>query len=112
MKPIVLIAALATALAGCTNSKDRVQYDGQYFRTKVSKVDKQVDVFTVRVKDPTKSINGARAAAHHEGTAYCVENFGTSDIIWNVDPLDAEAAVTVTDNTLVFEGRCPQAQRI
>ena len=112
MKPIALTLLLgASVLAGC-NDSDRVQYDGQYFRAKVAKVDKRVDVFTVTIKDPTRSIEGARAAAHHEGTSYCVGNFGTSDIIWNIDPLDAEAQVTVVDNALVFQGRCPQAQRI
>ena len=107
----VIVALGAATLAGCTDSKNRIAYDGQYFRAKVNKVDKQNDVFVVTVKDPTKSIKGARLAAHHEATAYCVQNFGTSDIIWVVDPLDEEVQLSVVDNQLGFQGRCPQAQR-
>lgn len=112
MKPIVLIAALcALGLAGCSNNKNLILYEGQAFRAKVGKVDKQRDVFVVTVKDAGKSIDGARAAAHQRGTEYCVENFGTSQIIWNVDPLDPQTQITLTDNTLTFQGQCPQAQR-
>lgn len=72
MKPLVLIAALsAIAVTGCTDSENRVAYDGQYFRTKVSAVDKDRDVFVLTVKDPGKSLLGARLSAHHEGTQYC-----------------------------------------
>lgn len=109
----VLSATLVAALvAGCTDSKNRIAYDGQFFRAKVSKVDKQRDVFVVSVKDPGKSIEGARLAAHHEGTSYCIENYGTSAVIWNVDPLDEEGQLTITDDRLIYQGRCPQAQRI
>lgn len=111
MTKLIMIAVAGTlALAACTDSKNRIAFDGQYFRAKVSKVDKQRDVFVVTVKDPAKSIDGARAAALHEATAYCVENFGTSQIIWQVDPADDEAPVTVDGNELSYQGRCPQAQ--
>lgn len=112
IKTSVLFATVAVlGLGACTDSKNRVQFDGQYFRAKISKVDKQRDVFVVTVKDPTKSVEGARAAALHEATTYCIENFGSSKIIWQVDPMDTETPLAVADNQIVFQGRCPQAQR-
>ena len=113
MKPIVLIATLfAVGVTGCVNKENRVTYDGQYFRTKVSKVEKQRDIFVVTVKDPGKSFEGARASAHHVATAYCVSNFGTSEIIWVVDPLNKEVPLRIEGKELSFQGKCPQAQRI
>jgi hypothetical protein len=81
-------------------------FDGKYFRTKVSKVDKQRDVFQVTVQEPTKSIDGAREAGRHAGVSYCVKNYGNSDIDWAIGP-DMEQ-LRVSDNKLVFQGTCPQ----
>ncbi|MGB3247052.1 MAG: hypothetical protein WBB25_21170 [Sulfitobacter sp.] len=113
IRTLALVATLgATTLAGCTDSKSRILFDGQYFRAKISKVDKQRDVFVVTVKDPTKSIEGARLAAHHEATSYCVKNFGSSEINWVTDPLDETTQLRIADRQVSFQGRCPQAQRI
>ena len=107
----VITAISAAALSGCGQNKNRVTYEGQSFNAKLSKVDKQRDVFVVSVKDPARSMDGARQAAHHAATSYCVETYGTSDIIWDINPLDEEVQLRVTDNQLSFRGRCPQAQR-
>jgi len=40
--------------------------------TKLSKVDGQRDVFTLRVRNASQSITGAREAARYEATVYCV----------------------------------------
>ncbi len=103
---IVLAVVSAVMVTGCVAKKDRVLFDGKYFRAKVSKVDKQRDVFQVTVKDPAKSIDGAREAGRHAGVSYCVENYGNSDIEWSVGP-DTEQ-LRVVDNKLVFQGKCPQ----
>jgi len=113
IRPLVLFSIVgALALSACTDSDNRIAYDGQYFRTKVSAIDKDRDVFVLTVKDPNKSLTGARLAAHHEGTQYCVGNFGTSDIAWDIDPLDEEAQLRIEGDLLTFQGTCPQAQRI
>lgn len=103
----VLVMGLAL-LAGCTDSKNRIAFDGQYFRTKVAKVDGERDVFTVRIRDVQRSLEGAREAGRHAGNAYCVENFGSSDIAWSVGPDTPPEQLRITDNTLVFQGVCPQ----
>lgn len=111
IKPLVT-ALLCTALLGACQNQKRVTYDGQLFRAKAKKVDKQRDSFVVRVKDPGKSLLGARQAAHHTGVTYCIRTFGSSDIVWSVDPLDRDIAPSVVDGDLVYSGTCPQAQRI
>ena len=112
MKSLVLMAAVAAALAGCADPTKRILYDGQFFRTKAKAVDKTLDTFVLTVKDPGKSLLGARQAAHHEGVRYCVKNFGTSEIIWDIDPLDEQSQPRIVDNAMTFQGKCPQAQRI
>lgn len=110
MKMVTLSVAIAAGLmvAGCTDSKNRIAFDGHYFRTKVSKVDGQRDVFTVRIRDVARSLDGAREAGRHAGNAYCIENFGSSDIAWSVGPDTPPEALSIEDNTLIFAGVCPK----
>ena len=115
MMRILGITALvlgAAAMAGCVNKNNRITYDGKYFRAKASKVDKQRDVFVVTVRDASQSLDGARQAAYHTGVSYCLASFGSSDIIWEQDPLDEESTLRIADDTLSVQGRCPQAQEI
>ena len=105
----VIAALLGTALiAGCQNNKDRVAFDGKYFRAKVGKVDGQRDVITVTVRDVSQSLDGARAAGRFEAVSYCVKNFGSSDIAWTVGPDTPTPQLQIADNTLVLQGTCPQ----
>ena len=106
----IALAAAGLALAGCSDNSKRVAFDGQFFRAKVSDVDNQRDVFVVAVRDPGKSVEGARAAALHEATAYCVGNYGSSEIVWEVDPTDTSIPARIEGDQLVYRGRCPQAQ--
>ena len=108
MKLTVAGMVALAVLAGCTDSKNRLAFDGQYFRTKVSKVDKQRDVFTVRIRDVARSLDGAREAGRHAGVSYCVENYGSSKITWAVGPDTPPEELQIVDNTLVFQGVCPQ----
>ncbi|MEP5732511.1 MAG: hypothetical protein ABJL67_24435 [Sulfitobacter sp.] len=103
--PVVLMAAL---VAGCTDRKNRLQFDGHFFRTKVSKVDGQRDVIQVRIRDVAKSLDGAREAGRHAGISYCVKNYGSSKIAWSVGPDTPSEELRITDNALVFQGVCPQ----
>lgn len=93
-------------LAGCTDSKNRIAFDGQYFRTKVQKVDGQREVFTVRIRDVARSLDGAREAGRHAGISHCVDNFGSSDIAWGVGPDTPPETLSIEDNTLIFSGVC------
>ena len=87
--------------------QDRLAFDGKYFRTKLSKVDGQRDVFTLRVRNASQSINGAREAARYEATVYCVTNYGSSDIKWVVGPDTPPENLRLVDDALTFQGACP-----
>jgi len=102
----IMALVLGGLVAGCTKKEDRILFDGKYFRTKVSKVDKQRDVFQVTVKDPQKSIDGAREAGRHAGVSYCVATYGSSDIKWAIGPDDEQ--LRIADNRLILQGTCPQ----
>ncbi|MFK7838170.1 MAG: hypothetical protein AB8B60_18315 [Sulfitobacter sp.] len=108
MKFAIPLIVMAAVLAGCTDSKNRLAFDGHFFRAKVAKVDGQRDVFTVRIRDVAQSLDGARQAGGHEGITYCVENYGSSKIDWSVGPDTPPEELRIVDNTLVFQGVCPQ----
>tara|TARA_R110002049_G_scaffold23545_2_gene83280 strand:+ start:93392 stop:93718 length:327 start_codon:yes stop_codon:yes gene_type:complete len=108
MKYAISILLAAGLLVGCGNKSDRIAFDGKYFRVKVSKVDRQLDVFQVTVKDAAQSIDGARAAARYEATKYCVGTYGSSDIVWSVGPDTPPEQLRLVDGALTFHGTCPQ----
>lgn len=103
------IVALAL-MAGCTNSEDRIAFDGKYFRAKARKVEKQRDMFEVSVKGVSQSLDGARQAAEYEGVKYCVSFFGSSDIYWMIGPETPDVSLPIEGDTLTYKGRCPQAR--
>ena len=109
MKTGLLIAALGLALlAGCSNNKNRIAFDGHFYRTKVGKVEGERHVFEVRVRDVSQSLAGAREAGRHAGVSYCVENYGSSEIEWILGPDTPAEALRIADNTLFFQGVCPR----
>lgn len=110
MKSIALIAAAGLALTACTSADERVRYDGIPFQVKFKPANKKVSRkdFIVEVKEPQQSVKGARAAAHHGGVTYCLAEagYGTSDIIWENDPLDEEVPLVIDGKSAVFRGKC------
>lgn len=106
MTRIVILLMTLGLVAGC-NAQDRLNYqefDGIYFPTTSKSQRQQKNVFTVRVRNATRSLDGARQAAHYEGTKYCVSTFGSSDIAWETD-LQAEE-LTLSGNDLIAAGTC------
>lgn len=107
MKILFPVFAIALMLGACTNEDELVAFDGKYFRTKVKKVDKQWDVFTVEIRNVSQSLDGAREAGRYAGTEYCVGLFGSSDITWKVGPDTPPENLRIVDDRLTFEGTCP-----
>ena len=103
----VLVCSLA-ALSACNDKEDAIAFDGQYFRAKVSKVDKQRDQFTVTVGPVSASLDGAREAGRYEATKYCIEQYGTSDKTWVVGPDSPSEALRIEGDKLVLRGACDQ----
>lgn len=106
--PILMlaVAVAVTGLSACGNRDKRVAFDGVYFKTKAKRVDDDYSEFTVSIASPSASIEGAREAGRYEGTRYCIENAGTSRILWTVGPDTDPAQLRIQDDTLVFRGRC------
>ena len=97
------------ALAGCNADKDnQTLFDGQQFRTKAKPADRKVTLaaFTVDVKNVSKSLKGARAAGEYAGIRYCVVNYGSSRIDWEVGPETDPETLVIEKDSLTFRGTC------
>ncbi len=104
---MALIMAGALALTACTNRDEAFAFDGQYYRAKASKLDKDDRAqFAVSVKPVSASLDGAREAGRYEGTRYCIENYGTSQIEWSEGPDAEDGTLRVDNDTLLLQGEC------
>jgi len=83
-----------------------VTFDGSFFRVNSKKVGGDRRSFEVTVRQGTGSVDGALQAGAHEGTSYCVRNFGSSDIDWVVDPYEPPEDYMPTGGTLTLPGTC------
>jgi hypothetical protein len=104
------VAALCLlALAGCNVDKDKqIRFDGHHFRTKAKPTDRKVALapFTVEVKNVSQSLKGARAAGEYAGIRYCVVNYGSSSIDWEVGPETDPETLVIEKDQLTFRGTC------
>lgn len=99
-----LILAL---MAGCARREDRVLFDGEFFRAKVSREDRKArQGFTVKVSPVSSGFEGALQAGEYEATRYCIETYGTSDIDWIVGPEAEAESLPVVNNSLTMAGEC------
>lgn len=110
MKFLAVFGLCLGLLAGCTSSEDRILFDGQFYNAKLRKVDRELDVFTVSVRPVSKSLQGARDAGLYEATTYCINTYGSSDIVWTVGPDADEGQLGIEKDTLFLQGRCPNAR--
>ena len=101
---VVVASTLVAACSGTTRNVNAVKFDGHYFAGRASKNSADPHGFSVRIRNAAKSIAGAREAARYEATIYCIEQFGTSDIIWSIDPYDE--AISLSNGSLTLAGRC------
>ena len=104
---LVLLLAAVAMLVACGPRSDRVTFNGVYYKAKAKPVEKE-DVLTFAVKVPRvdRGFQGALLAGEYEGTRYCLENAGTSDIDWANGPEGDEGTIPVSNNTMTFTGRC------
>ena len=105
MGNFLIISLSILLLLGCSarNNENRVPFDGVLFNPKL-KVGASKKDFEIIVPRSHRSLFGAKEAGRYEATIYCVNKFGTSDIIWDVSPDDISK---VTSNKSIFiKGRC------
>ncbi|EDM71214.1 hypothetical protein RAZWK3B_13374 [Roseobacter sp. AzwK-3b] len=106
MRALILMTVSALMLAACSERSERVLFDGMYFPAKAKKAsDDRLD-FEVSVRRASQSLEAAQAAGRHEGTRYCIENFGTSEIAWSEGPDGESGAVQMSNGNLMLKGRC------
>ncbi len=109
VKGAVLFTCLLVSSCGLIRpSEDRVLFDGQAFRAKAQVVDKKVSPtdFTVTINGVSASLDGAREAGRYEGTRFCIQNFGSSRIVWQVGPDTEPQNLRISDDKLTFAGTC------
>lgn len=103
---IILLLTAAVATSACSRLKkdDGIRFDGEKFRIKASKADRDDrSLFTVFASPASKSLDGAREAAAYGGTKYCIQEYGTSLIAWAHGPEDEPR---FDGDRLVMEGQC------
>ncbi len=101
---VVVASTLVAACSGTIRNVNAVKFDGHYFAGRASKSSADPHGFSVRIRNAAKSIAGAREAARYEATIYCIQQFGTSDIIWSIGPDDE--AISLSNRSLTLAGRC------
>lgn len=112
MRALASVRALAAAglvlglMASCTVETRGPAFDGTYFRASAKKDGKDRSIFGVTVRPVSASLAGARDAGAFAATRYCIEHFGSSDVIWSKGPEAAEEDLDISGNVLRFSGRC------
>ncbi len=94
-------------LAGCQDREDEISFDGQFYRTSLSKGEARHE-FTVSSRPVSASLLGARQAAEYEAFTYCINEYGSSDIDWVIGPDLPDESYAISDDTLTLQGACPQ----
>jgi hypothetical protein len=106
MRYLVLTVLALITLAGCTAEEDRIRFDGQLYRAKLSSDSDNRRAFTATASPVSNSLQGAREAAAYEAISYCVRQYGTSRILWDVGPDTADDALPIDRDTLSYAGTC------
>ena len=92
-------------LLGCSAriSENRVAFDGFMFNSKL-KVGLNKKDFEITVLRANRSLSGAKESGLYEATIYCINKFGTSDIVWDLDPEDVSEVSS--SKSIFIKGRC------
>ncbi|MEO1140059.1 MAG: hypothetical protein AAFW87_11450 [Pseudomonadota bacterium] len=102
-----MLALLACVmLAACGARKDRVTFNGVYYKAKAKPASDDRQSFALKVPRVDRGLPGALEAGRYEATRYCIENFGTSELRWAQGPDGVDGTLPLEGNTLNFTGRC------
>jgi len=96
------------ALAACSGERraDRIAFDGVFFRSNASSIERVRENFEVSVTPVSASLDGAREAGRYEATRYCIANYGSSDIAWDAGPDAEEGTLIIAGDSLLLRGTC------
>lgn len=107
--PGLLLIGAVVATAGCDAVRGRddlAVFDGVYYRAAVRSEREARKDFTVEVRDAAQGIAGAKEAGRFEAIKYCIKHTASSEIEWTVGPDTDDAALRLTDGSLVLQGTC------
>jgi hypothetical protein len=104
---VFVSAAFVLPLSACGGSEgEDILFDGQSFRASLDVDNDARQNFILSVRPVSASLEGAREAGRYEATVYCVNRYGSSDIIWVVGPDSPDEALPIADDTLTLQGSC------
>lgn len=103
------ISFLAFGLAGCSlfsqNEGAGVSDVALQYRADLNRGEDPRD-FTVSVRNKGAGVAEVRESVRFPATRYCLERFGGSDALWEIDPITNDWAFQQSGDKLVFSGRC------
>lgn len=102
----LLLVLLALSACGGDRNRDRLTFDDQVFRSKLSSERDNRQQFEVTVRPASLSLIGAREAGRYEATGYCIDRYGTSNVDWALGPDVEDSELSISDDTLTLQGTC------
>ena len=109
---ILIALAIVTLLSACGDRKgifrtERPEFDGFHFRARATGTDKADITRFISAAGPVEqSLPGAREAAEHEATRYCITNVGNSRIKWTIGPDTPDSELETDGGQVIYTGRC------
>ena len=95
------------ALAACGQNRTNFhQFDGQTFSGRAKGEERGSASFAATVNGVSKSLDGARQAVAYEAVQYCINTYGTSDIVWQNAPDADRDALLIDGDSLTVNGIC------
>lgn len=108
MRGAVLSLVCLSLLAGCGSmaKKQRIAFDGHYFKPKITHLKDDPRMFDVTVPGARQSREGAEDAGRYEATRHCVTNYGNSKLEWLVVEETEARDAKLDSDVLILRGRC------
>lgn len=106
MRAMILLTCAALVLSACTERKNRVAFNGVYFKGNVTAPRSDRHTFVASVRPVSAGLTSAREAARFEAIRHCIEYFGSSDIDWAIGPDTPDAQLRIERDALIYQGTC------
>ena len=109
IRTMALLAFAGAGLAGCGifgGDDNSYVYQGVTFAGDAKALSGDRASFVSTAGPASASLEGAIGGARFEGTKYCIDYLGTSDIAWTVGPDAPAAQIPVQDDEVRLSGTC------
>ena len=102
----LLLTLSAIALLAACGGRERVAFDGNFYRASAKAPRADRANFTASAGPISRGLNGAVQAARHEAIRHCIKFYGTSDILYAVPEGAPLESVPRNGDRVVLSGRC------